>query len=457
MKKAMTPKEGLESYAALKKEREGIDAQLSDLKKEGGRSDLFQNIYNDLTLTLEEILTRIARPVKIPSEVYDISMYTINRKRTGRKWGTNKTKTSKPRNEKLPLVSWAVEIAEELDKNFSIEKHLRVFSRPFKDKEKLEFLEKVIQNKRSYFAVILPTVKCPSDSQAGRVILVNPTRGCATYIVPKRNWQKYAKMKIKDLKTLAKAFETNPHNPDLPWVTRYEMPKKMLLETGFRWKRDVSVLLMNKPERPKKIRKFKKDGTKKRGPRLTLHQKIELIKDYQKKRNRVVPPSKHPLYKLIQSIRRGVRNRMDDSKVNNNSDSYTIETEQLEFEKKTGIPLDPKAISKARENIRLGTYKNHLEKVIEHMENNNGNTPPESIGPVGIKLSAIRKGFHNQKMIGRNLSPKSRDMLPKEIARLYLIGDPQKAGGVWLNRDENGNKEPAHITLWKIDNYEIYR
>jgi hypothetical protein len=29
---------------------------------------------------------------------------------------------------------------------------------------------------------------------------------------------------------------------------------------------------------------------------------------------------------------------MDDSKVNNNSDSYTIETEQLEFEKETGIP-----------------------------------------------------------------------------------------------------------------------
>ena len=451
-------KEVLACYAALKKEREKIDAQLSDLKKQCERSDLLQN-YNDITLALEEILTRIARPVKIPSKVYDISMYTKNRKRTGRKWAANKTKTSKPKNQKLPLVSWAVEIAEDLDKNFSIEKDLRVFGRPFEDKENVEFLEKVIQDKRGYFAVILPTLK-RSDSQAGRVILVNPARGCATYIVPKKNWQKYAKMQIKDLKALAKAFETNPHNPDLPWVTRYEMPKKMPLETGFRcerWKRDISVLLKNKPESPKRICKFKKDRTEKRGPRLTLQQKIELIKDYQKKHNRVVPPSKHPLYKLIQSMRRGVRNRMDDSKVNNNSDSYTIETEQLEFESQTGIPLDPKAISKARENIRLSTYKNHLKKVIEHMKNNNGNTPPESIGPVGIKLSAIRKGFHNQKIIDRNLSPKSRDMLPKEIARLYLIGDPKGAGGVWLNRDENGNKEPAHITLCKIDNNEIYK
>jgi len=63
----------------------------------------------------------------------------------------------------------------------------------------------------------------------------------------------------------------------------------------------------------------------------------------------------------------------------------------------------------------------------------------------------------NQKLIDDNKTPTTQYRIPEDIARLYLVGDPEGVGGIWLNRDENGKIEPPEITLQKIDKGEIYR
>ena len=65
----------------------------------------------------------------------------------------------------------------------------------------------------------------------------------------------------------------------------------------------------------------------------------------------------------------------------------------------------------------------HIQKVIEYMKIHGGNTPPDTYGPIGKKLYAIRHAFRNQKLIDKNKTPKTSYRLPREIARLYLIGD----------------------------------
>ncbi len=57
----------------------------------------------------------------------------------------------------------------------------------------------------------------------------------------------------------------------------------------------------------------------------------------------------------------------------------------------------------------------------------------------------------------RKVIPKTNFRLSREIARLYLIGDADGVGGIWLNRYEDGKIEPPDVTLRKIDVGEIYR
>ena len=145
-----------------------------------------------------------------------------------------------------------------------------------------------------------------------------------------------------------------------------------------------------------------------------------------------------------------MRNRTSTEIISNYSGGYTTEAEQEEFERETGILLD-----KAEE--RKQKYMAHIKKVLEYMESHDGKTPSDASGPVGRKLYIVRHALRNQKLIDINMTPSTPNRLPKEIAKMYLIGDPDGIGGIWLNRDENGKIEPPGVPLKRIDKGEIYR
>ena len=145
-----------------------------------------------------------------------------------------------------------------------------------------------------------------------------------------------------------------------------------------------------------------------------------------------------------------MRNRTSDEIISQYSGSYTTEAEQGEFKRETGILLD-----KGEE--RKQKYKAHIKKVLDYLESHDGKTPPDTSGPVGRKLYVVRHALRNQKLIDSGIAPNTGYRLPKDIARWYLVGDPEGVGGIWLNRDENGKIEPPHITLKRIDKGEIYR
>ena len=454
----MNRKEVIGSYKSIRKRRADLYRQFISSESDQGKIGKLKEKYNELSTTSEEALIKIAIPLEIPKLHYDIFAYSRNRSKNKKQKQRKKSEVNRQSNRKWPLVSWAAEVAEEIDPDFSIEKHIHVFKDQFTHKKNLDFLERTIQAKRNYFAIVIPTIKASSESKKGRVIFVNPNYGCTTYIVPKKDWQKYAEMNFTELKKLSKAFETNPQDPNVTWITRYEMPKKSKRETvpeEIRWKRDLSVLLRNKPSMPKKQQKWNKKPIVKRGSKRTLQEKIKLIETYQKETKRKVPIPGHPVYTIVESLRAGVRARIDDNKVNNQK-SYTTESEQLEFERVTGIPLDPSKIKMGLDEERIKNYLTHFKKCIEYMKSNKGKTPPESCGTLGSRLSYIRRGFSVQIMVDQGLPRKNRRNLPREIARLYLKGDPM-VGGIWLNRDENGNIEDQQTTLGKIDNGEIYK
>jgi len=152
-----------------------------------------------------------------------------------------------------------------------------------------------------------------------------------------------------------------------------------------------------------------------------------------------------------------VQNRKSEAIISTYSGSYTTETEQVEFERETGILLDKEAIERARAEERKQSYLNHMKKVLEYMASHNGKTPPDTFGPLGRKLYAVRHALKNQMLMDDNKPPMTARRIPEDIAKLYLIGDPEGVGRIWLNRDENGKIEPPEITLDKIDKGEIYR
>jgi len=114
-----------------------------------------------------------------------------------------------------------------------------------------------------------------------RVTAPNPNHETATYILPMTDWEEYAQMGLDKLHKMAKQFEADPQNKDLPWITRFSMPLKAD-SGGLRWKKEIIKLLTIKPTEPVKRKVHRAAPAKgKRRKKLTLEQKIKAIKEFQ--------------------------------------------------------------------------------------------------------------------------------------------------------------------------------